>query len=254
MACGQSVCVAVLYTLVDVVVTTVLYTRGLDFSTFKRDVLNFAIMQSAVDIWGVMLLRASLLLGASTGVLWNREDGPLRVAKLATPVILICMIIISYTLAKLLMVSEVGPLGKQPWFLSLICWTCASTLGVLLPWTLLGRSQSSSSRRRRRRSSGSSGASCEDTKKLVEAASRDEQVAGCDREGLSEEEKQKKEQPSSGATLGRLLSYCRKDGTLLAVAILFLIIAATCECLHSPVKQVITVSLWRPLSDKHLEG
>lgn len=218
MACGRSVCVAVLYTLVDAVVTTVLFTRGLDFSTFKRDVLNFAIMQSAVDMWGVMLLRASFLLGASIGVLWNREDGPQRVAKLATPVLLICMIIFSYALAKLLIVSEAGPLGKQPWFLSLICWTCASTPGVLLPWTLLGRSQSSSSRRRRRRSSGSSGASCEDTKKLVEAASG------------GEEEKQKKEEPSSGATLGRLLSYCRKDGMLLAVAILFLVIAATCEC------------------------
>lgn len=227
MACGRSVCVALLYTLVDVVVTTVLFTHGLDFSTFKRDVLNFAIMQSAVDMWGLMLLRASFLLGASIGVLWNRVDGPQRVAKLATPVLLICMIIISYALAKLLIVSEAGPLGKQPWFLSLICWTCASTPGVLLPWTLLGRSQSSSSRRRRR---GSSGASCEDTKKLVEAASGGEQVAGCDGEGPSEEDKQKKEEPTSGATLGRLLSYCRKDGTLLAVAILFLIIAATCEC------------------------
>lgn len=224
-------CVAVSYTLVDAVVTTVLFTRGLDFSTFKRDVLNFGIMQSAVDMWGVMLLRASFLLGASIGVLWNREDGPLRVAKLTTPVLLICMTIVSYALAKLLIISEAGPLGKQPWFLSLICWTCASTPGVLLPWTLLGRSESSSSSRRRcRKSSGSTGASCEDTKKLVEAASGGERVAGCDREEPSEEEKQKKEQPSSGATLGRLLSYCRKDGTLLAVAILFLIIAATCEC------------------------
>ncbi|KAI3372241.1 hypothetical protein L3Q82_022748 [Scortum barcoo] len=82
--------------------------------------------------------RASLLLGASIGVSWNREDGPSRVTALATLILLICMIVITYALAKLLMLSELGPLTQRPWLLSLICWTCVSSLGVMLPWRLLG--------------------------------------------------------------------------------------------------------------------
>lgn len=219
MAVRVAVSVTVFYVLLDVVVTTVLYTHGAHLSIFKKDVLNFTIFQSAVDLWGTVLLRASLLLGASIGVAWNRGDGPPRVAKLTTLILFICLVIITYTLAKLLMLTEVGPLTHQPWILSLICWTCASTLGVLLPWRLLGK-ESKSARKR-----SSSGGGSEDTEKLVEAAGEEEQEVGS-----SEEGSQEKEQTSSGATLGRLLAYCRKDGGLLSVATLFLLIAAVCEC------------------------
>lgn len=225
MAVRVAVSVTVLYVLLDVVVTTVLYTHGAHLSIFKKDVLNFTIFQSAVDLWGTVLLRASLLLGASIGVAWNREDGPPRVAKLTTLILFICLVIITYTLAKLLMLTEVGPLTHQPWILSLICWTCASTLGALLPWRLLGKESKSAQRR-----SSSSGGGSEDTEKLMEVAGEEEQEVGCERKKSSEEGSQEKEQMSSGATLGRLLAYCRKDGGLLSVATLFLLIAAVCEC------------------------
>uniref|UniRef100_A0A3B4FH04 Uncharacterized protein n=1 Tax=Pundamilia nyererei TaxID=303518 RepID=A0A3B4FH04_9CICH len=173
------------YVLLDVVTTTVLYAHGSQLSTFTEDALNFNILQSALDIWGTVLLRASLLLGASLGVTWNKVDGLQRVAKSTSLILLICLIVITYTLAKLLMLTEVS-ISHQPWLLSLICWTCASSLGVMLLWRWLGKEPESES--------SSSGRGEKDS--------------------------------SSGATLGRLLSYCKKDAELLSVAVLFLIISA----------------------------
>lgn len=228
MAIGLAVSCSVLYLLLDVVVTTVLYTQGSHLDIFQKDVLNFTISHSVLDLWGTVLVRASLLLGASIGVSWNREDGPPRVARLTTLVVFICLLIITYTLAKLLMLTEVGPLTQQPWFLSMICWTCVSALGFLLPWTLLGKVSKSV---RSHNLSGGGAVGSEDTEKLVETAGGEEQEVSCERKNSSQEGGQ---QTSSGATLGRLLSYCRKDGGLLSVAVLFLIMAAVCEC---PAKQ-----------------
>lgn len=220
----------VLYVLLDVVVTTVLYAHGSHFNIFTKDALDFSILHSSLDLWGTVLLRGSLLLGASIGVSWNREDGPPRVTKLATLILLICMIVFTYTLAKLLMLSELGPVSQQPWLLSLICWTCVSSVAVTVFWNLLGKeSNSVSSQSSSNGSRNSERGAPEDTEKLVETANEEEKGVGGERKKKKEEGQQKKES-SSGATLGRLLYYCRKDGGLLSVAILFLIISAVCEC------------------------
>ncbi|XP_035514376.1 ATP-binding cassette sub-family B member 9 [Morone saxatilis] len=228
MGTKVAVSCTVLYILLDVAITTVLYTHGSQVSIFKKDALNFNILQSALDVWGTVLLRVSLLLGASIGVSWNREDGPPRVAKLTTLIVFICLIIITFTLTKLLMLSELGPLSHQPWILSLICWTCASSLGVMLLWWLLGKESNSPSSHNTSSSGGGRGS--EDTEKLVEAAGEEEeeQEVGCERKKRKEEGSQEKE-TGSGATLGRLLTYCKKDGGVLSVAILFLLISAVCE-------------------------
>eukprot|EP00064_Thunnus_orientalis_P016497 superscaffoldBa00003285_g16563 len=227
MGIKAGVSCTVLYVLLDIVLTTVLYTHGSHLSIFKEDALHFNILQSSLDLWGIVLLRASLLLGASIGVSWNREDGPPRVAKLTTLILLICLSVITYTLAKLLMLSELGPLSQQPWLLSLMCWTCVSSLSVMLLWRLLGKESASVSSQSGSRSGerGPSG----DTEKLVETAGEEEREVGCERKNKKEEATREKEKTSSGATLGRLLNYCRKDGGLLSVAVLFLIISAVCE-------------------------
>ncbi|XP_070821297.1 ABC-type oligopeptide transporter ABCB9 [Chaetodon trifascialis] len=225
MGIKVAVSCTVLYILLDVAVTTVLYIRGSHLSIFSEDILNFNILQSVLDLWGTVLLRASLLLGATIGVSWNREDGPSRVAKLSTLIIVICLIILIYAAAKLLMLTELGPLIQQPWFLSLICWTWASSLGVMLLWRLLEKESKLGSSHN---SSRGGGGRSEDSEKLLETAGDEEQEARCERKktgGRKEEE----ENTSSGATLGRLLSYCRKDGWLLSVATLFLLIAAVCD-------------------------
>lgn len=213
----------VLYVLFDIVITTVLYAHGSHLIIFKKDALDFSILQSLLDIWGTVLLRGSLLLGASIGVSWNRADGPSRVASLTTVILLICMTIITYSLAKLLMLTELGPLSHQPWCLSLICWTFVSSLVVVMLWRMLGKESNLVS------SPQSSEAG--DTEKLLQTAGEEEEEVGCERKKKKEEEGNKdKEKTSSGATLGRLLSYCRKDSGLLSVAFIFLLISAVCEC------------------------
>uniref|UniRef100_UPI0037E95610 ABC-type oligopeptide transporter ABCB9 n=1 Tax=Semicossyphus pulcher TaxID=241346 RepID=UPI0037E95610 len=227
MGINIAVSCTVLFTLLDIVVTTVLYTHGSHLSIFKEDALNFNILQSALDLWGTVLLRASLLLGASIGVSRNRGDGPLRVAKLTTLILFICLIIITYTLVKMLMLIELEPLTHHPWFISLVCWTCASCLGVTLLWRLLGKEYNSAGCHKIS-SSGHEGDS-EDTEKLVEAAGEEEEEEEVGGERNKSKEERKSRKTSSGATLGRLLAYCRKDGVLLSVAILFLLISAVCE-------------------------
>ncbi|KAL3976263.1 protein kinase A [Sarotherodon galilaeus] len=226
------------FVLLDVVNPTVHYAHGSQLSTFAEDALNFNILQSALDIWGTVLLRASLLLGASLGVTWNKVDGPQRVAKSTSLILLICLIVITYTLAKLLMLTKVRTLSinDQPWLLSLICWTCASSLGVMLLWRWLGKDPESESSLIGDSSSSSGSGQCkgheakiriqgargrEDTEKLVETVGEEEQELGSERK--------KGKDSSSGATLGRLLNYSKKDAELLSVAVLFLIIAAVCE-------------------------
>jgi len=113
------------------------------------------------------------------------------------------------------MFTEVEPLSNQPWILSLICWTCASSLAVTLLWRQLGKGSNLVDSLNSSRSGG--GRVSEDTEKLVETA------------GEEEKEEGRQEKSSSGATLGRLLTYCRKDAGLLSVAVLFLFISAVCE-------------------------
>ena len=57
-------------------------------------------------------------------------------------------------------------------------------------------------------------------------AEEEEEEVESERKKEEEEEEMKS---GSGATLGRLLSYCRKDGGLLSVAVLFLLVSAVCE-------------------------
>ncbi|XP_054906679.1 ATP-binding cassette sub-family B member 9 [Poeciliopsis prolifica] len=215
---GPVIC-TLLYVVLDSVITTVLYIKGTELSLFIRDVLDFNILSSALDLWGIILLRTSLLLGASIGVLWNRDDGPARVARVTTVILLFWMVVITYTLAKLLMLTEVEPLSRHPWLLSLMGWTCASSLGVVLLWRQLGRVSSSVSELDDRDSRGGGGRVSEDSEKLVDTAGEEEEAGG----------RKEKEKVSSRATLGRLLSYCRKDAGLLSLAVLFLFISAVCE-------------------------
>ncbi|XP_053276299.1 ATP-binding cassette sub-family B member 9 [Pleuronectes platessa] len=216
------------FILLDVVITTVLYTHGSHSVRFREDVLNFNILKSALDLWGTALLRGCLLLGASIGVSWNKVDGPPRVASLATLILFLCLVLISFALAKLLILSELGPMTQQPWVLSLICWTCASSLVVMLLWRLLSSESSSGSRHHSSRSrEGAAGS--EDTESLVGTDEEGEQEVGSERKKQNEEGTQEREKTSSGATLGRLIAISSKDGGLLCAAILFLIISAVCE-------------------------
>lgn len=229
MGIKASVSFTVLFTILDIVISTVLYVNGSQWSSFISDALNFNIVQSSLDLWATVLLRASLLLGACLGVSWNRQDGPRRIASSTTLIVFICLIAITYTLAKMLMLTEVEPLAHRPWLLSLICWTCASYLCVMLFWGLLGKETNLVSSHNS--SSINGGEQSEDTEQLVGEAGDEEQKEGRKKRKVKKDGSQEEETVSSGATLGRVLAYCRQDCGLLSVAVLFLLIAAVCEYL-----------------------
>lgn len=216
---GSVIC-TMLYIVIDSVITTLLYIKGTKLSFFTRDILDFNILSSALDLWGIVLIRVALLLGACIGVSWNKEEGPPRVNQVTNIILLFCMIFITYALAKLLMMTEVETLSQQPWFLSLIGWTCASTLAVMLLWRQLGSVSSSVNGLPIRDSISGGGRVSEETENLVDTAGEEDEEVGGRRE---------KEKVSSSATLGRLLGYCRKDAGLLSFAVLFLFISALCE-------------------------
>ncbi|KAI1900942.1 hypothetical protein AGOR_G00055020 [Albula goreensis] len=148
---------------------------------------DFDVFRSVFDLWGTLLVRVCLLLGASIGVSWNNADGPQRVSMLETLSDLLCLVVTAYALAKLLLFSEQGSLMYDPWF--------------LIPNVVAGL-----------------GEGCEESDGLInQVVEEEEEIPG------------EKEEPHSGATVGRLLSYCKKDALLLGIAFLFLLLSAVCE-------------------------
>lgn len=216
MRTAAAVSCNLLFILVDVVVTTVLYVHGAHPAVFAKDMQDFDVFTSVFDLWGIMLVRVCLLLGASFGVSWNSVDGPRRVLAVGPLCDLLCLVFIAYAVAKLLLFSEQSSLMYDPWFLSLFSWTCASAIGAVCLWRLLGRSPNVVD--------APDGGGDEDSERLVDQAGEEDEEA----EG-EKEQKGAKEAPRSGATVGRLLSYCREDAGLLAVAVLFLLLSAVCE-------------------------
>ncbi|MFT7808357.1 ATP-binding cassette sub-family B member 9 [Arapaima gigas] len=209
-----------LFILVDIVVSTVLYARGSHIYVFANDLWKFDIFRSTLDLWGTLLVRVSLLLGACIGVLRNREDGPRRVSHLATLSSLLCLVIMAYALIKLLLFSEQGALMYDPWFLSLFSWSCFSAFVTMCMWNLLASNTPATHQAR------------EGTESLVNHISSN---TSDEEEENSEDEKEtrrtdKTPESASGATVGRLLSYCKKDAGLLVVAFFFLLLSSVCEC------------------------
>ncbi|XP_051960517.1 ATP-binding cassette sub-family B member 9 [Xyrauchen texanus] len=201
-----------LFSIVDIVVTTVLYVHGSCLDIFADEIEGFDIHRSTLDVWGMVLIRATLLYGASIGVFCNSSDGPGRVSNLGTLVALICLTNMTYALAKLLMLSEEEALMYDPWFLSLFCWTCVAAIGTMTLWNLLAYTPKAVSDRE----------DCEETERLVDGIVTED-------ESSEKSRKSKKDDSHSGATIGRLLSYCKKDSALLAIAFFFLLISAVCE-------------------------
>lgn len=197
----------VTFVLLDVVLSTVFYIQASGPDAFSDDFEDFNVYQSLLDLWVTLLVRSCLLLGASIGVLVNRTDGPFRVASLSTLVVLISLVLLTYALTKLLIFSEFGAQMYQPWFLSLFSWTCASSVGTMVLWRILSRTDDD-------------GTSGEGRERLMDDGDEEDEDEG----GTTG-----KVRPDSGATLGRLLSYCKKDAGLLSFAFFFLILSAVCK-------------------------
>ncbi|KAL7836254.1 hypothetical protein AOLI_G00275380 [Acnodon oligacanthus] len=205
------------FILVDAVISTVLYAQGSTIDVFADDVQDFDMHHSILDLWGTLLVRVCLLLGGSIGVVWNKSDGPKRAACLDTPVVLMGLVILTYALTKLLVFSEQDDLMYDPWFLGLFSWTVVAALATMFLWKLLAKLSDHGV---------ADGAESGERERLVDERDEvEEEEGGTSAKGR----KGAKKQPNSGATLGQLLSYCKKDSGLLTIAFFFLLLSAVCE-------------------------
>ncbi|KAK7933962.1 hypothetical protein WMY93_004858 [Mugilogobius chulae] len=320
----------VLSALLDVLLSSLCLTRG--FSCGLVPPLSRCVSPVSLllcSLWTSSCLRSALLLGACLGVAVNRRDGPARVSGGAPVVLFVAMVSVTFAVAVVLVLTEVGRLQDQAWDVALTGCTCGSSVGLVLLWRLLGRdsdgtdmvrtsndtdmvrtsndtdmvrtnkdtdmvrtnkdtdtvrtskdtdmvrtssdtdmvrtrtntdtvrtnkdtdmSRTSNDRDMVRTNndtdmdSAASGSSAEDCERLLDSTENQtrskvpEQSQGPDRsdprtdsepENPNSDAKEETEARLSGATLGRLLSYCRNDAGLLSVATLFLLMSALCE-------------------------
>lgn len=193
------------FTAVDVTVTTLLYEHSHGASSFLQDVKHFNIFDSMLDIWGACLYRSCLLLGAAIGVAKNTNHGPKRLKRAQILIILVCLVVGIYALAKLLLYSEVRKTIKDPWFWSLFAWTYVSLVATFAFWQLL------SSVKPAREALGVTSESRTEADEIT-----DPTPTGA---------REKKEEAST-ATVCKLLSYTKPDAYFLVGAFVFLLIAA----------------------------
>ncbi|XP_073442154.1 ABC-type oligopeptide transporter ABCB9 isoform X4 [Dendrobates tinctorius] len=205
----------VIFIACDITVSTLLYICSCKKASIIQDIVEFNIFNSMSDVWGTSFLRASISLGAVIGVAWNRMNGPRRLQASLTPMTLVCYLIASYAMIKLLLYSEDDKPVKDPWFWSLLVWTWVSSAVTLLTWKQMG------------------------------------EVTPCRQEGRSysevfddQEGRQKLDAKSelSGATVGRLLSYSKQDSGYLMIAFVFLLLCTLGDIISRLTSDTTTVS------------
>ncbi|XP_075424408.1 ABC-type oligopeptide transporter ABCB9 isoform X3 [Ascaphus truei] len=194
------------FTVCDLTVTTVLYVYSCKEPSVVQDFLHFTVFHSLLDVWGTSLLRVCISLGAVIGTARNRTQGPRRLQASGTPMALVCYLIATYGVIKLLLYSEAEKPVRDPWFWSLLTWTWLSSAVTLWAWRRLGRVTPGRER------SG-----------LYSPLTGDQEGA--------RERRQKQEAGSrvSGATVGRLLSYSKQDAGYLTAAFIFLLLCTVGE-------------------------
>ncbi|MEE6504074.1 hypothetical protein FKM82_005059 [Ascaphus truei] len=194
------------FTVCDLTVTTVLYVYSCKEPSVVQDFLHFTVFHSMLDVWGTSLLRICISLGAVIGTARNRTQGPRRLQASGTPMALVCYLIATYGVIKLLLFSEAEKPVRDPWFWSLLTWTWLSSAVTLWAWRRLGRVTPGRER------SG-----------LYSPLTGDQEGA--------QERRQKQEAESrvSGATVGRLLSYSKQDAGYLTAAFIFLLLCTVGE-------------------------
>ncbi|XP_069820091.1 ABC-type oligopeptide transporter ABCB9 isoform X1 [Dendropsophus ebraccatus] len=193
---------SLLFTACDLTVCTVLYRWSSRRVSIIQDIVQFDVFHSMLDVWASSLLRAAISLGAVLGVAWNPLAGPRRLQASLTPMTLLCYLIASYTVIKLLLFFEEEKPVLDPWFWSLLVWTWVSSAVTLLTWRQMG----------------------ENVPGRREGRSYSEVLE--DQEGG---QKPEPESEISGATVGRLLAYSKQDSGYLTVAFVFLVLCTLGE-------------------------
>ncbi|XP_075033833.1 ABC-type oligopeptide transporter ABCB9 [Mixophyes fleayi] len=203
--CNVMLC-TLIFTVCDLTISTILYIYSCKRASIIQDMVHFSIFHSLMDVWGTCLLRTCISVGAVIGVARNRMNGPQRLQASITPMTLVCYLIASYTVIKLLLYSEEEKPVKDPWFWSLLAWTWMSSAVTLVTWKQLGELTP-----------------CREGARFYSEL--------FDNQEVTQEDRQKREAESeiSGATVGRLLSYSKQDSGYLLIAIVFLLLCTLGE-------------------------
>ncbi|XP_053555747.1 ABC-type oligopeptide transporter ABCB9 [Bombina bombina] len=196
---------SLIFTVSDLTVTTLLYLHSCKKQSVLEDVMHFDIFHSLLDIWGMSLLRSCILLWAMKGVQINHIQGSSRLKSSVATMMLLCYLIVIYTMIKLLLFCEEEKLQLDPWFWSLMGWTWVSSAVTLSLWRELGHVD-------------------QDGPGVYCKLSAKQEV---DQENKTEQEAQSK--LSSGATIGKILSYCKADAGYLTLASVFLLLCSLGE-------------------------
>ncbi|XP_063820625.1 ABC-type oligopeptide transporter ABCB9 [Pseudophryne corroboree] len=205
-SCNVVMLCTLTFTVCDLTISTLLYIFSCKKESIIQDMVQFSMFHSVMDVWGTSFLRTCISVGAVIGVAQNRMNGPQRLQASITPMTLVCYLIGSYAMIKMLLYSEVEKPIKDPWFWSLLVWTWVSSAVTLLTWRQLGKLPP-----------------CRQETRFYSALFADQNVA---HEGR---QKQDVQSEMSGATVGRLLSYSKQDSGYLLIAMVFLILCTLGE-------------------------
>ncbi|XP_060607210.1 ABC-type oligopeptide transporter ABCB9-like [Ruditapes philippinarum] len=123
----------------DVVLTTVLYSHGYRFhQTFKLTFFRYSFTSSVFELWILCVLRCSVILGLTLGIIVGRELGINRIKSTRAVSVFLAGVSAMFTLIKLLSISEDSQLLNSTWFWCLFSWTLVSSVILTLQWRILG--------------------------------------------------------------------------------------------------------------------
>ncbi|XP_051887861.1 ABC-type oligopeptide transporter ABCB9-like isoform X1 [Pristis pectinata] len=112
----------------DELISSILYTHGYVTNQFQSDIKEFDISSSFIDLWALCFFRFCLIFGTSIGISMNRIDGPKRLKSAEKCLSLVCLMMPSYAIIKMLLYSETEIFPDDPWFWGLFVWTFISSL------------------------------------------------------------------------------------------------------------------------------
>ena len=123
--------------LVDIVLSTILFCRGKHFSLFDY-LFEYTFTSSVFELWCLSILRASVLLGLVFGVLKNPQAAVFRIKSARALFYYVAAILCMFTLIKLLAVSEHETFIHNIWFWCLLSWCLMGSIVFAIVITILG--------------------------------------------------------------------------------------------------------------------
>lgn len=126
--------------ILDVVITTVTFCKGNKFyDTLSHALTGYSFTNSVFELWLLVIVRNSVIIGSVIGVCFGREIGLSRIRSKNTLILSLSGLQCMFTLIKLLCVSERVEFIHNLWFWLLFSWTLVSSVLLYIEWAIFGR-------------------------------------------------------------------------------------------------------------------